>query len=42
MGNKEDMMAEATLPSQRIDFVLATALAEERDSVLDKLPGYWR
>lgn len=30
----------AVLSNQGIDFVLVTALAEERDAVLDKLPGY--
>jgi len=30
---------KATLSNQRVDFVLVTALAEERDAVLDKLPG---
>ena len=28
------------LPDQAIDFVLVTALAEERDALLSKLPGY--
>ena len=31
----------ALLSGARVDFVLVTALAEERDAVLDKLPG-WR
>ena len=31
---------EATLYNQGVDFLLVTALEEERDAVLDKLPGY--
>ena len=39
MTEKESVQSRR-LPDQTTDFVLVTALAEERDAVLDRFPGY--
>lgn len=36
----EPGLSPSSLSGSRIDFVLVTTLSEERDAVLDKLPGY--
>ena len=38
--NIEKANTEATLSDQGVDFLLVTALEEERDAVLDRLPGH--